>query len=233
MTVRVGIAGWIDKSLIDSGQFYPMNAKSSEERLQFYASQFSLVEVDSTYYGMPKKENSDLWVARTPAGFVFDVKSFSLFTNHPTKPMALPKDIREQLPEKLREKNIYLEQMPPELVDESWERFREALEPLRTAGLRRHFIQARRGAVPRSKPRDLGAQGRSAQPALPPRLLRSGADGVGAPHQRDGEIGQAGSRADEQQLLQLFGQERQAAGEASRSLAEVRLRVEGEEWRRR
>ncbi|HSS94140.1 MAG TPA: DUF72 domain-containing protein, partial [Candidatus Dormibacteraeota bacterium] len=30
-----------------------MNAKSSEERLQFYASQFSLVEVDSTYYGMP------------------------------------------------------------------------------------------------------------------------------------------------------------------------------------
>jgi uncharacterized protein YecE (DUF72 family) len=134
VTVRVGIAGWIDKSLIDSGLFYPMNSKSSEERLNFYASQFSLVEVDSTYYGMPKKENSDLWVARTPAGFTFDVKSFSLFTNHPTKPMALPKDIRDQLPEKLREKNIYLEQMPPELVDESWDRFREALEPLRAAG---------------------------------------------------------------------------------------------------
>ncbi|TMF43340.1 MAG: DUF72 domain-containing protein [Chloroflexi bacterium] len=98
VAVKVGIAGWIDKSLIDSGLFYPMNAKSSEERLQFYASQFPLVEVDSTYYGMPKKENSDLWVARTPAGFTFDVKSFSLFTNHPTKPMALPKDIRDQLP---------------------------------------------------------------------------------------------------------------------------------------
>jgi uncharacterized protein YecE (DUF72 family) len=83
---------------------------------------------------MPKKENSDLWVARTPPGFVFDVKSFSLFTNHPTKPMALPKDIRDQLPEKLREKNIYVEHMPAELVDESWERFREALEPLRAAG---------------------------------------------------------------------------------------------------
>jgi len=134
VTVRVGIAGWIDKSLIDSGLFYPMNAESSEERPHLYTSQFSLVEVDSTYYGMPKKENSDLWVARTPPGFVFDVKSFSLFTNHPTKPMALPKDIRDQLPEKLREKNIYVEQMPPELVDESWERFREALEPLRAAG---------------------------------------------------------------------------------------------------
>ena len=58
MTVRCGIAGWIDKSLIDSGLFYPMNAKSSEERLNFYASEFPLVEVDSTYYGMPKPENS-------------------------------------------------------------------------------------------------------------------------------------------------------------------------------
>ncbi|HSP08458.1 MAG TPA: DUF72 domain-containing protein, partial [Candidatus Dormibacteraeota bacterium] len=64
MTVRCGIAGWIDKSLIESKLFYPLNAKTSEERLNFYATQFSLVEVDSTYYGMPKPENSDLWVAR-------------------------------------------------------------------------------------------------------------------------------------------------------------------------
>ena len=134
MTVRAGIAGWIDKSLIDSKLFYPMTATTSEERLHFYASQFSLVEVDSSYYGMPKPENSELWVARTPQGFTFDVKSFSLFTNHPTKAMALPKDIREQLPANLLEKNIYVDQMPAELVDESWERFRGALEPLRAAG---------------------------------------------------------------------------------------------------
>jgi uncharacterized protein YecE (DUF72 family) len=134
MTVRCGIAGWIDKSLIDSKLFYPMKTTSSEERLHFYASQFSLVEVDSTYYGMPKPENSDLWVARTPPGFTFDIKSFSLFTNHPTRAMALPKDIRDELPGALRENNIYLEQMPEELVDASWERFRAALEPLRAAG---------------------------------------------------------------------------------------------------
>jgi uncharacterized protein YecE (DUF72 family) len=133
VTVRCGIAGWVDKSLIDSKLFYPLHVKSSEERLQFYASQFSLVEVDSTYYGIPKPENSELWVARTPADFTFDIKSFSLFTNHPTKPMALPKDIRDELPERLRSKNIYLEQMPEELLDESWERFRLALEPMRAA----------------------------------------------------------------------------------------------------
>src|ERR1700682_5933338 len=42
MTVRVGIAGWIDKSLIDSKLFYPLNAKTSEERINFSASQCSL-----------------------------------------------------------------------------------------------------------------------------------------------------------------------------------------------
>src|SRR5260370_24141566 len=133
MTVRVGIAGWIDKSLIDSKLFYPLNVKTSEERLNFYATQFSLVEVDSTYYGMPKPENSDLWVARTPEDFTFDVKSFSLFTNHPTKPMALPKDIRDELPEKLREKNIYLEQLPDAQLDETCDLLRFALDTLRAA----------------------------------------------------------------------------------------------------
>ena len=135
MSVSCGIAGWIDKSLIDSKLFYPLHVKNSDERLQFYATQFPLVEVDSSYYGMPKPENSELWVTRTPEHFVFDVKSFSLFTNHPTKPMALPKDIRDELPDKLRNSTtFYLEQMPDELFDESWERFRTALEPLRVAG---------------------------------------------------------------------------------------------------
>src|SRR5437879_13819841 len=48
--------------------------------------------------------------------------------------MSLPPDIREQLPSNLRDKNVYLEKMPDELVDETWERFRAAVEPLRAAG---------------------------------------------------------------------------------------------------
>src|SRR5215831_10796383 len=51
--VRCGIAGWIDRELIGSKKFYPQGVSSSEERLQYYASQFSMVEVDSSYYGMP------------------------------------------------------------------------------------------------------------------------------------------------------------------------------------
>src|SRR3989442_8343022 len=134
MTVRCGIAGWVDKSLIDSKLFYPLSVKTSVDRLRFYASQFSLVEVDSTYYGIPKPDSAEAWAAQTPEGFTFDVKSFSLFTNHPTRPVSLPPDIREDLPAERREKNVYLEHMPDELLDETWERFRTAIEPLRAAG---------------------------------------------------------------------------------------------------
>ena len=107
----------------------------SEERLQFYASRFPVVEVDSSYHGMPSRKNSERWIARTPPGFQFDVKSFSLFTLHPTSPKALPPDVRALLPAELAErKSVYLEQVPPEVVDAAWEAFRDALEPLRDAG---------------------------------------------------------------------------------------------------
>jgi uncharacterized protein YecE (DUF72 family) len=133
--VRCGIAGWIDRELIASRRFYPAGVTSSEERLQFYSSQFTMVEVDSSYYGMPARKNSDLWIARTPPGFVFDVKSFSLFTRHPTNPRALPPEIRAELPAALAgKKNVYLEQLPDEVVDAAWDAFRDALEPLRAAG---------------------------------------------------------------------------------------------------
>jgi len=132
--VKCGIAGWIDKSLIGSGLFYPKRARSSEERLQHYSSQFPVVEVDSSYYGMPTRKNSDYWVARTPKTFTFDVKSFSLFTQHPTKFNALPPEIREGVPKEQQGKNLYLEKLPPDVVDAAWDAFRDALEPLQAAG---------------------------------------------------------------------------------------------------
>src|SRR5262249_38781429 len=104
LTVLCGIAGWVDKALIDSKLFYPLSVKTSGERLTFYATQFPLVEVDSTYYGIPKPESAEAWAGQTPDGFVFDVKSFSLFTNHPTRPLNLPPDLRAELPADLREK---------------------------------------------------------------------------------------------------------------------------------
>ena len=58
--ILIGTASWTDKSLIASGRFYPPKCNTPEERLRYYASQFPLVEVDSSYYALPKPEVAEL-----------------------------------------------------------------------------------------------------------------------------------------------------------------------------
>lgn len=133
--IKVGTASWTDPSLIESGRFYPPEARTAEERLRFYAEVFPIVEVDSSYYGMPAERTARLWAERTPERFTFDIKSFSLFTHHPTPPRALPKDIRQELPAPALEKrSLYYQDVPPALRDELWQRFGQALLPLDAAG---------------------------------------------------------------------------------------------------
>ncbi len=130
--IRVGTAGWTDKTLIASG-WYPPEADTPEQRLRYYASQFPLVEVDSAYYALPAEQTAAAWAARTPAGFTFNVKAFSLFTQHPTPVRALPVDLRESAG-KAGKDRVYLKDVDPELAGQAWDRFLAALEPLRQAG---------------------------------------------------------------------------------------------------
>jgi uncharacterized protein YecE (DUF72 family) len=135
-SVLVGTASWTDKTLIASGRFYPKAVTTAEARLRYYASQFPLVEVDSSYYAMPAVETAQLWAERTPPGFVMNVKAFRLFTGHQTQPKVLPKDIQEQLAGTAlaSKRMLYERDLPAELCDELWRRFREALAPLVVAG---------------------------------------------------------------------------------------------------
>jgi uncharacterized protein YecE (DUF72 family) len=133
--VLVGITGWTEPTLVKAGTFYPKKTMSAEERLRFYAEQFPIVEVDSTYYAPPSERNAELWIDRTPPHFTFNIKAFSLLTDHPTRPDALYKDIREALPPELADKrNLYRKDLPDEAVDEVWQRFHDALMPLHSAG---------------------------------------------------------------------------------------------------
>lgn len=133
--ILVGTCGWTDPTLLEPGLFYPPEAKTAEARLQHYASRFPLVEVDSTYYALPNQRTAGLWVERTPEGFLFDIKAYALFTGHPAPVRSLPKDIREALPAELTEKpNVYYDKLPPELREEVWRRFAQALLPLDSAG---------------------------------------------------------------------------------------------------
>jgi uncharacterized protein YecE (DUF72 family) len=131
--ILVGSCSWTDKTLIACGRFYPPEAKTAEARLRHYATQFPLVEVDSSYYGMPTAQNARLWAERTPAGFVFNVKAFRLFTGHSAQPAALPRDLQQALGP-IAARSLYLRDLPAEIQDELWRRFAEALQPLREAG---------------------------------------------------------------------------------------------------
>ncbi|GAA3987632.1 DUF72 domain-containing protein [Thermobifida alba] len=132
--IRTGTASWTDPSLIESG-WYPDEATTPERRLGHYASRFPIVEVDSTYYALPSESVSRLWVERTPDGFTFNIKAFSLFTHHPTRVSALPVELHGAAANAINRKgNLYLRDASRALVDQVWERFRAALEPLRRSG---------------------------------------------------------------------------------------------------
>ena len=133
--ILIGTCSWTDPTLIACGRFYPDWAKSARARLEYYSSQFRLVEVDSSYYSIPNEKIGRLWAERTPDNFTFDVKAFRLFTQHPTPLATLPTELRSALPAELKAKtNIYQREMPEELVGELWQRFEQALLPLDSMG---------------------------------------------------------------------------------------------------
>jgi uncharacterized protein YecE (DUF72 family) len=134
--ILVGTASWTDKTLLASG-WYPPEVKTAEERLNYYAERFPLVEVDATYYSPPAERTVGYWRDRTPGDFTFNVKAFSLLTQHPTRPGKLYKDLREKVPDK---KNLYPKDIPDEVAEEVWQRFLDALWPLHEAGKLRALL---------------------------------------------------------------------------------------------
>ncbi|MEN3186111.1 MAG: DUF72 domain-containing protein [Atribacterota bacterium] len=101
----VGTCSWTDKTLLTEGNFYPPTIKNAAERLQFYASHFNTVEVDSSFYAFPSEHNARLWVERTPSHFLFNLKAFSLFTFHHTTTRNIPSFLLPELPQNAQEEN--------------------------------------------------------------------------------------------------------------------------------
>ncbi|MGH9116661.1 MAG: DUF72 domain-containing protein [Acidimicrobiales bacterium] len=126
--ILVGTASWTDRTLVRSG-WYPKGTTSAEDRLRYYADHFPLVEVDSTYYLLPTTEVIHAWINRTPDDFTFNVKAFSLLTQHPTDPKALPEGAAPA-----GKRRVYLSHLDPADIDVVWERFTTVLRPLARAG---------------------------------------------------------------------------------------------------
>ena len=74
--IRVGTCNWADFT-----EWYPKGVKPAE-RIRYYAERFQVVEIDSTFYALMPRRNFEGWAAKTPDGFVFDVKAYRGLTRH-------------------------------------------------------------------------------------------------------------------------------------------------------
>lgn len=67
----IGTSGWSYNHWI--GRFYPADLRR-EKWLEFYCQHFSTVEINSTFYRLPKESMVKSWFQRTPDNFRFAVK---------------------------------------------------------------------------------------------------------------------------------------------------------------
>lgn len=74
--ILVGTCNWSDHQ-----EFYPAGLPPTG-RLAYYAQYFPLVEVDSTYYGIPTPHRTATWADSTPESFRFNVKAHRSLTYH-------------------------------------------------------------------------------------------------------------------------------------------------------
>ncbi len=74
----IGTSGWQYPEF--SERFYPDELEKTEQ-LSFYARQFPSVEVNNTFYHLPKAKSVENWVAQVPAGFRFAVKASRYITH--------------------------------------------------------------------------------------------------------------------------------------------------------
>lgn len=133
--LKVGTCSWADATLVKDSSWYPRRSMTAAQRLAYYTSRFPVVEVDATYYFPPTPELAQTWVERTPDGFTFDIKAWSLLTGHPTFPHSLWEDLHADVKPEFRDRrNLYSKHLPAAVLEECWSRFRHALKPLHESG---------------------------------------------------------------------------------------------------
>ncbi len=77
--VRIGTSGWSYAHWL-KGAFYPRGVYGGK-CLGFYAERFSSVEINSTYYRLPRAGAAERWRLVTPRTFVYAVKMWQMVTH--------------------------------------------------------------------------------------------------------------------------------------------------------
>jgi uncharacterized protein YecE (DUF72 family) len=89
VTILAGASGYSFKEW--KGTFYPDKIKP-EEMLKFYGERLPTVEINNTFYQMPKPAVLENWSAQTPASFRFSIKASRRITHFARLKAAEAKD---------------------------------------------------------------------------------------------------------------------------------------------
>lgn len=89
-TLRIGCSGW-NYAHWRNGVFYPPRCPA-RRWLRFYAERFDTVELNTTFYRLPRVDAVRRWVEETPDGFVFAVK-VSRYLTHVKRLRELPQHL--------------------------------------------------------------------------------------------------------------------------------------------
>jgi uncharacterized protein YecE (DUF72 family) len=76
--IRIGTSGWHYAHWI--GRFYPEKLRK-DRWLEHYAQHFDTVEINNTFYHLPKEQTMVNWHDRVPSGFLFAVKASRYITH--------------------------------------------------------------------------------------------------------------------------------------------------------
>src|SRR5215212_9772931 len=79
LVTRIGCSGW-NYAHWRNGVFYPPRLPPAKW-LEFYAQRFDTVEVNATFYRLPRRSSVARWVEQSPRDFVFTVKGSRYLTH--------------------------------------------------------------------------------------------------------------------------------------------------------
>lgn len=114
-SVRIGTSGWNYSHW--QGPFYPQGSPKSKW-LEYYTEHFDTVELNATFYRLPKPDVFRNWHDRTPSSFLWSLKASRYLTHvrrleDPEEPLKRLYDACHHLGVKL---GPILFQLPPNLV---------------------------------------------------------------------------------------------------------------------
>jgi uncharacterized protein YecE (DUF72 family) len=125
-TIRVGTASWTDPGFV--ADWYPPRLPVAA-RLNWYAQHFNLVELNSSFYGIPNHRSVERWCEQTPEGFVFNVKLHKLLSRHTVRANLLLPGLRAMA--QLKGDTVVL---TPELEEALTLRFLNEIRPFADVG---------------------------------------------------------------------------------------------------